>query len=47
MMIVYKNNNEWHIEWQQATTSDNEWYNEWKQVTTSDNEWLWVTANDS
>ena len=24
-VIVYKNANEWYIEWQRVTTNDNEW----------------------
>ena len=45
--IVYKNIDEWFIEWQgvvqRVTTNQNEWYNEWQRVvqrgTTNDSEW--------
>ena len=26
--IVYKNTDEWYIEWQEVKTNGNEWYNE-------------------
>ena len=41
--IVYKNTDEWYIEWQRVvqrvTTNDNEWQRMTTSGTTSDNEW--------
>ena len=42
-LIVYKNADEWYIEWHRVTTGDNKWYNEWQRMATNDkesyNEW--------
>ena len=44
------NDNEWHNEWQQVTTSDNKW-KLLKQMTMSDSEWQgvvkWMKTNEN
>ena len=51
LMIVYKNTDEWYIEWQRVTTNNNEWYNEWERMTASDtasdNKWQQIAMRES